>query len=159
MTTTIWPNYLYMAADVVLFAERGGQTHVLLIQRPSDADAFEDWFGLPGGYVERTETPLAAAVRELAEETGIHVRPDHLVEIGRYDNPDRDPRDRVVGIAFAAELPVTVPPTPGSDAADARWFPLDEALEMPLAFDHSAMLDAAVRIILSRRAESVQREG
>jgi 8-oxo-dGTP diphosphatase len=124
-------------ADVVLLAPG----HVLLIQR--DWDPYEGMWALPGGHVDAGETSLAAAGRELGEETGIPVPTSDLRQVGAYDAPGRDPRGRYVTVAYTATLTETRPPTALDDARDARWWPLDALPD--LAFDHAEILaDATV---------------
>ncbi|MEU6503889.1 NUDIX hydrolase [Streptomyces californicus] len=118
-------------ADVVLLAAG----HVLLIQRRWNPHA-GSW-ALPGGHVDAGETSLQAAARELAEETGITVPVDVLRQVGAFDAPGRDPRGRVT-VAYTATLPAPVAPTPLDDAADARWWPLNNLPD--LAFDHADIL-------------------
>ncbi|MER7750262.1 NUDIX hydrolase [Streptomyces bacillaris] len=101
-------------ADVVLLAAG----HVLLIQRRWDPHA-GSW-ALPGGHVDSGEGSLQAAVRELAEETGITVPATELRQVGAFDAPGRDPRGRYVTVAYTATLPEPADPTPLDDAADAR---------------------------------------
>jgi 8-oxo-dGTP diphosphatase len=91
--------------------------------------------------VDAGETGIAAAARELAEETGISVPVADLRQVGAFDAPGRDPRGRYVSVAYTATLPAPVAPTAGDDATAARWWPLD-ALP-PLAFDHADILTAA----------------
>ncbi|MGW0607794.1 NUDIX domain-containing protein [Streptomyces sp. NPDC002640] len=124
-------------ADVVLLAAG----HVLLIER--GWDPFEGCWALPGGHVDAGETSLAAAARELEEETGITVPTADLRQTGVYDGPGRDPRGRYVTVAYTATLPAPVPPKAGDDATAARWWPLD-ALPV-LAFDHADILADATR--------------
>jgi 8-oxo-dGTP diphosphatase len=88
------------------------------------------------------EDVAAAAVRELAEETGLRLTDVHLEQLATYGDPRRDPRMRVVSVAhlaLAADLPA---PVAGSDAADARWRPVDALLggSRRLAFDHDRIL-------------------
>lgn len=124
-------------ADVVLLAAG----HVLLIER--GWDPYEGCWALPGGHVDAGETSLAAAARELEEETGITVPAAGLRQTGVYDGPGRDPRGRYVTVAYTATLPAPVPPEAGDDATAARWWPLD-ALPV-LAFDHADILADATR--------------
>ncbi|WP_424712480.1 NUDIX domain-containing protein [Kitasatospora acidiphila] len=127
----------WLTADIAVI--RGDE--VLLIQR-ADEPHKGSW-ALPGGYVDEGETSRAAAARELEEETGIVAMPEELVQVGAYDAPDRDPRERVVTVAYLLEVASGVTAVAGDDAADAHWFPLDEL--PPLAFDHAEILADAVR--------------
>ncbi|MDT0445962.1 NUDIX hydrolase [Streptomyces johnsoniae] len=121
-------------ADVVLLAPGG---HVLLIER--DWPPFEGRWALPGGHVDAGETSRAAAVRELAEETGIRVTADALRQVGVFDAPRRDPRGRYVTVAYTATLPAPAQPVAGDDARTARWWPLSGLPS--LAFDHAHILN------------------
>ncbi|MFD5893775.1 NUDIX domain-containing protein [Streptomyces sp. NPDC060366] len=123
-------------ADVILLAAG----RVLLIER--GWDPYEGSWALPGGHVDAGETSLAAAARELVEETGITVSAADLWQVGTFDAPGRDPRGRYVTVAYAATLPETVPPMAGDDATAARWWPLDALPE--LAFDHATILSAVI---------------
>lgn len=124
-------------ADVVALTPDG---RVLLIER--DWPPYEGEWALPGGHVDVGETGLVAAVRELAEETGVRVAPDHLRQIGVWDEPNRDPRGRYVTVAWVAVVPDNTRIVAGDDARRARWWPLDGL--PPLAFDHADILSAAV---------------
>jgi 8-oxo-dGTP diphosphatase len=128
-----------VAADVVIFrmAERG--LSVLLIQR-KDPPYAERW-AVPGGFVNIDESLDAAAKRELEEETGISgVEVEQLYTFGE---PGRDPRGRVITVAYLALVPPDKSSArSGDDAADAAWFELDKL--PPLAFDHDEMLRIAM---------------
>lgn len=138
-----------LTADVVLFA--GGTDHrtgvsnllqVLLIERRWAP--FAGRWALPGGHVDPGERFEAAARRELREETGVHA-PDTLFELGIYDKPNRDPRGRVISVAYFGVLPALVVPTAADDAVAAEWWPVGAVLDDDkLAFDHADILSAAV---------------
>lgn len=130
-----------LTAAVVLFAPRNGELHVLLIERGSDPH--NGCLALPGGYVDEDEDTVVAACRELEEETGIRV--SYLRKVGWYDKPGRDPRGRVVSVAYSAVLLHEAPePVAADDAAAARWVRVEEVQCADLAFDHGWILQHAL---------------
>lgn len=142
----------HLTADIVLIGARGGVWHVLLITRRWPP--YEGRWALPGGYVDHGERFADAARRELAEETGL--TGITLTQVGIYDTPDRDPRGRVVSVAYTAALADLPAPTAGDDARDARWVPLAAVLADPdrLAFDHAQILhDALTRNRITNHEE------
>ena len=84
----------------------------------------------------------AAAYRELEEEAGVGPEDVVLEQLRTYGRPDRDPRGRVVTVAWLAMGANLPDPSAGSDAAEAMWVPVDEALAggESLAFDHEDIL-------------------
>jgi len=139
-----------VTVDVVALTIRAGQLSVLLVKR--GAHPFKGSWALPGGFVAMEEDLDDAAGRELAEETGLDRLPagTHLEQLATYGRPDRDPRTRVITVAyviFAADLPE---PVAGTDAASARWWPVaDLGLDLgygdvedapSLAFDHAQII-------------------
>lgn len=133
-----------VTVDLAIFTVREDQLQVLLITRGNAP--FRGQPALPGGYVGDGEALEDAAVRELSEETGIDGRQLHLGQLGAYGDPGRDPRGRVITVAYLAlgpELPV---PRAGSDARGARWVPVSHALNAcpALAFDHAGILREAL---------------
>ena len=133
-----------VTVDLAVLTLREGALHALLVERGQEP--YAGHWALPGGFVLPDESAETAARRELAEETGLFdVSGLHLEQLRTYSEPGRDPRMRVVSVAFAALLPDAPEPHGGSDAADARWVPYDQA--RPLAFDHDRILaDAHERI-------------
>ncbi|MCL7427836.1 NUDIX domain-containing protein [Streptomyces sp. YS415] len=133
-----------VTVDLAVLTLRAGALHVLLVERGQEPYA-GSW-ALPGGFLQPDESAETAARRELAEETGLSdVSGLHLEQLRTYSEPDRDPRMRVVSVAFAALLPDAPEVHGGSDAARARWTPYDEA--GALAFDHDRILaDARERV-------------
>ncbi|MEU9650249.1 NUDIX domain-containing protein [Streptomyces sp. NPDC048110] len=133
-----------VTVDLAVLTLRAGALHVLLVERGQEP--YAGHWALPGGFLRPQESAETAARRELAEETGLaDVTGLHLEQLRTYSEPDRDPRMRVVSVAFAALLPDPPEPHGGGDAAEARWVPYDEA--RGLAFDHDRILaDARDRV-------------
>jgi 8-oxo-dGTP diphosphatase len=99
-------------------------------------------WAIPGGFVGIEESLETAALRELEEETG--VRDVYLEQLYTFGDPDRDPRGRVITVAYFAVLPITsIDPTAGGDAAETRWWSI---YDLPsLAFDHAGILSYALQ--------------
>ncbi|MFF8644431.1 MULTISPECIES: NUDIX domain-containing protein [unclassified Streptomyces] len=135
-----------VTVDLAVFTIREGTLHVLLVERGQEPYAGR--WALPGGFVLPDESAESAARRELAEETGLaDVTGLHLEQVRTYSEPDRDPRMRVVSVAYAALVADPPEPRGGGDAARAAWLPYRPAADRPLAFDHDRILaDAHDRI-------------
>ncbi|MFF0222534.1 NUDIX domain-containing protein [Streptomyces sp. NPDC004629] len=133
-----------VTVDLAVLTVRDGALHVLLVERGQQP--YAGYWALPGGFLLPDESAETAAARELAEETGLgDVTGLHLEQLRAYSEPGRDPRMRVVSVAFTALLPDAPEPRGGGDAAQARWLPYDAA--PPLAFDHGRILaDARDRV-------------
>ena len=130
-----------VVVDVVLLTIRSGRLSILLVERAGHP--FKGAWALPGGFVGPHEDTDTAASRELAEETGLATFPGHLEQLRTYSSPGRDPRMRVVSVAYVGFMPDLPAPAAGSDAANARWWALEdvEADGGPvLAFDHSTIV-------------------
>jgi 8-oxo-dGTP diphosphatase len=132
---------LELAVDLVILTVRDGALQVLVIER--DNEPYQGWPALPGGFLRPGEPLLDAAERELHEETGLDGTALRLEQLATYGAPDRDPRGRVVSVAYLALAPDLPIPTAGSDARTARWAPVSSVAGR-LAFDHDEILDAAV---------------
>ena len=133
-----------LCADVVLFRQGGPTTWVLLIKR--GREPFAGAWALPGGHVDPGETFLQAAIREAREETGLAIA--KMAQVGVYDEPGRDPRGRVVSVAFTATALTAVRPVAGDDAVAVAWVPVSEVFsgELPMAFDHIKIVTDAYRV-------------
>jgi 8-oxo-dGTP diphosphatase len=136
MTTSSRHRPFAVAVDLVILTVRDGALCALTIDRGEEP--FRGAAALPGGFVHIDEDLQAAAVRELAEETGVEV--PHLEQLATYGRPDRDPRMRVVSVAYLALVPDLPSPTASSDAADATWRPVEDLAGWALAFDHDRIL-------------------
>lgn len=126
---------MQVTVDIVIFTIRERQLQVLLVRRA--AEPFQGCFAIPGGFVRENESLDEAARRELLEETG--VRDVYLEQLYSFGDPERDPRGRVVTVAYFALVSSHVPLTAGSDASEAAWFPMSALPQV--AFDHRAILD------------------
>ena len=134
-----------VTVDIVLVTVVQRRLKVLLIQRGNPP--YEGAWALPGGFVEPDEDLAEAAARELREETGIGVKLDSLRQVGAYGHPDRDPRMRVVTVAYGAIVErLAEAPRGGSDAAHAGLVPVAEVQSgrVTLAFDHRQIVEDAV---------------
>lgn len=128
-----------LAVDCVVFGLDDEDLKLLLIQR--DAPPFQGKWALPGGFVRVDESVDDAARRELAEEAGItRVFLEQLYTFGAID---RDPRERVVSVAYYALVKLSDHRiVAATDARDAAWF---AATDLPtLSFDHDRIADTAL---------------
>lgn len=135
-----------VSADIVLWGWEQCELKVLLIQRKFAP--YAGAWALPGGFVDIDEDPLAAARRELEEETGL--RQIRLSQLQAYGAVERDPRTRVVTVAHwgIASLRQMTKVSAGDDAAVARW---KSWKHLPkLAFDHRAILKDAFQVLRQR---------
>lgn len=140
MTSTYAYPRPALAVDCVVFGLDDGDLKVLLIQR--DLEPFRGRWALPGGFVRVEETLEDAARRELAEETGL----DRvwLEQLYTFGDLDRDPRERVVSVAYYALVKLADHRVQAAtDARDAAWF---SVAELPtLAFDHERVVEVALQ--------------
>jgi 8-oxo-dGTP diphosphatase len=129
-----------LTVDCVVFGFDEGDLKVLLIRRA--LEPFKGSWALPGGFVRVDETIDAAARRELAEEAGL--QNVFLEQLYTFGSMDRDPRERVVSVAYYALVKLDAYNTKAAtDAVDAGWFPVSK-LPGPLAFDHADILATAL---------------
>lgn len=130
-----------LTVDVVIFTLRENHLQALLIQRGEPP--FAGMWALPGGFVRMDESLESAAQREMQEETGL--KEAYLEQLYTYGEPQRDPRGRVVTVAYFSLIPADAPVRHegGNDACQAAWFRVDS---LPtLAFDHAGIIDYALR--------------
>ena len=145
-TAAPYPVTLVTVDTVIVHADANGVPHVLLIKRGSIPGKGN--YAVPGGFIEPDEYLLAAALRELREETGLALPDDEAMSRlkGRqvFDDPERSSRGRVITHAFHFEFPAgPLPDVEGrDDAAEARWVPVTELAQYHgrLFEDHGAIL-------------------
>ncbi|OBH47300.1 NUDIX hydrolase [Mycobacterium mantenii] len=146
-----YPSFA-VTVDIVILTMREGRLQVLLVQR--GGEPYADAWALPGGFKRPDETLDDAARRELREETTV-IAPKHLAQFRAYGDPGRDRRTNVVTVAYLAVTPDPGSPRADTDAAAARFWPVADARNLPLAFDHQRILSDA----LDRAAEQLEQTG
>lgn len=132
-------QHIKLAVDAVVFGYQQQKLHVLLVQQKYGI--MKGKWVLVGGFVKDEESLSDAVKRELAEEAGVKV--DYMEQLYTFgDDVDRDPRFRVVSVAyFSIVNPKGFKLKADSDASDARWFAIDELPD--LGYDHKLILQAA----------------
>lgn len=132
-----------LTVDIIIKRKDGS---VVLVKRRNPP--FQNFYAIPGGFVEYGETVEDAAIREAKEETGLDVKLTKLV--GVYSDPTRDPRGHVVTIAYLAdEIGGTL--RPSSDAREAKAF---RTLPSKLAFDHAKILRDALESAVTEQCSN-----
>lgn len=150
-----------VAVDLVVLTIIDAELRVLLVKR--NEHPFKGAWALPGGFVRVGETHSeqgedldAAAVRELEEETGLKPERVFLEQLHTFGRAGRDPRMRVISVAYYALVRPDVAPLvqAGGDASHAEWVPVSEVEKRQLAFDHKEIVDFALRHVRARLDDS-----
>ena len=129
-----------ITTDALVFLPSGNSYQLLLIKRKNEP--FKNQWAIPGGFVEDNETLEKAAIRELKEETDIDLK--SMTKLDIFDAVDRDPRKRIVTVAFykILDFDSEAKIKASSDAEEAKWFDITQLPE--LAFDHALIIKKAV---------------
>lgn len=149
------PPPVLLAVDLVILTLRDSRLQVLLVER--GRKPYRGMLALPGGFLNHAEEDLlAAAHRELSEEAGLDAEGLHLEQLGVYGTPGRDPRKRVISVAYLAIAPRLPEPVAGTDASDACWTATDRVLsgDVPLAFDHQQIVADGVEFARAKLEHS-----
>lgn len=134
-----------VTTDIVIFTIRQNALKVLLIKRA--LEPFQGCWALPGGFVEMDENLEQGARRELEEETG--VANVYLEQLYTFGQPDRDPRERVITVAYYALIPSDkIELKAATDAEGVGWFGIEEVPK--LAFDHLEILHMAKQRLVAK---------
>jgi 8-oxo-dGTP diphosphatase len=130
-----------VTVDVVIFSILNEDLKVLLIKRK--IWPHEGMWAIPGGFVHMDESLETAAYRELSEETGLTSEHVYLEQLYTFGQPDRDPRTRVITVAYFALVSADkINPQAADDAEEVGWFSVYKL--PPLAFDHAEILHYAL---------------
>jgi 8-oxo-dGTP diphosphatase len=130
---------IFVTVDIVIFALRDDDLQVLLIKRRYPP--YENTWAIPGGFVEPGESIEDGAARELFEET--NVRGVHIEQLYTFGRVDRDPRGRMITVAYFALVPKPLAVQAGSDTTDAQW---QSVYGLPqMAFDHAEIIGYALK--------------
>ncbi len=132
-----------VTTDCVIFGFDGTKLKVLLIKR--GIEPYKGRWAFPGGFVNMDESCERGALRELKEETGLTGA--YIEQFHTFSEPNRDPRERVITVAYYALVRIQ-DVIGGDDAAQAAWFALDETPQ--LAFDHDRILREAMKRLRER---------
>jgi len=134
-----------VTTDIVIFTIREQLLKLLLVKRKGEPNK-GNW-ALPGGFVALDESLRQCAERELAEETG--VSGVYLEQLYTFGNPERDPRERVITVAYYALIPSDkIEIRAATDAEAVGWFAMDE---LPgLAFDHEKIVQTAKKRLVAK---------
>lgn len=140
-----------LCADVACLTIRDGALAILLVKRVYPP--FKNCWALPGGYIKVDESAEEAALREFREETGVNLDsidrgdPVYLEQLKTYTAPDRDPRRRIVSVAYLAFAPVQQVLRTSHETSEVRWWSVEDLFgdDAPaLAFDHEQIIKDAL---------------
>ena len=133
------PRFI-VSVDTVIFAYWNGVIYIPLYKRSAGkSEPYVDCWSLAGGPLQESETPEEACRRKLEEDLGLKVR--YLEQLYTFADPDRDPRNRVVSIAYFALIRLADDPT---EREGEHWVPISQLPAKNWAFDHKRIVQTAV---------------
>lgn len=149
--TKLWQSKYWhpaVATDAVVLGFDSGELYLLLVKR--GGEPYKDCWALPGGFMKEEDADARACMlRELNEET--NVSDIFLEELFTSSQKDRDPRERVISIAFfALVVKSRYKVMGGDDAVLAQWFPVKDLDGLDLAFDHKEIIEKALERLRQR---------
>lgn len=124
-----------LAIDSIIEVVENGVISVVLVFR---RDPPRSMYAIPGGFVMVGETVEETTIREVKEETNLTIA--HMEQFAMYSDPNRDPRRHTASMVFRCKVDSLKYMKNGDDAKAVKVFPLKEALNLPLAFDHKKIL-------------------
>ena len=134
-----------LSVDAVVFGYESGTISILLIKRKYEP--FKGKWAIPGGFVLNDESLEEAVERELKEETGVEI--NYLEQLYTFGNPKRDPRSRIVSVAYFGLIhPNAFKIIASTDAEEVQWFQIDQLPE--LSFDHKEILELSIKRLQSK---------
>lgn len=131
-----------VTSDLVILTVRPPAVQVLLVRR--EQPPYAGQWALPGGFVGPDQSLVEAAQFKLADKTSIAVETAHLEQLASFGDPDRDPRMRVISVAWLAMVADPDEPVAGTESSDAAWVDVAALGPADLAFDHTAIIDAGL---------------
>lgn len=130
---------IFVTVDVMIIREFNLEQQLLLIKRKNEP--FKNSWALPGGFVDENEDLEQAAIRELVEETQVEIK--HLLQIGAFGKPKRDPRGHMVSVAYFGKIDSNIIAIAADDAKEINWFSVNELPK--LAFDHLDIIEVGIK--------------
>lgn len=137
---TEYPSVL-VTVDTVLLTYHEDAIKVLLVKRASHPDI--DHWGLPGGFLDQSKDKSLEDAANRNIEAKTNIRPPYLEQIQTVGSGNRDPRGWSMSVIFSALVPIAACKANVDSVEEARWFDMDEARKLKLAFDHKQAIEAA----------------
>lgn len=139
-----------VATDAVCIVTEGNEfendeKYILLIKR--EYEPFKNHWAIPGGFLKNNEELPDCALRELSEETNIDTSNLEPIEIGTFGKIGRDPRKRIISVAFLIKLENRSEVRKANETLEVKWIKLKDLSEYKLAFDHKDIIDKALNLL------------